>query len=157
MDKLHIQNEMRNFDLKKRDFYDSLDEEEKKKFSPYLMLRWGATVEGIADLQEWYLRAVNERLNKHYFDISAKEHKKLLWLLATTVSPGMGAQRHSWQGNKKKEGESNNKAVKFLAKLYPHLKQNDIELLAELNESRSDLKDLARQHGWSDDQIKSEL
>ena len=40
-DKLSIGNEMRQFDLKNRKFYDELTEEERKKFSPYLMIRWG--------------------------------------------------------------------------------------------------------------------
>ena len=35
-DKLSIQNEMNSFDLKDRSFYDSLTDEERKKFSPYL-------------------------------------------------------------------------------------------------------------------------
>ena len=44
-DKLSIGNEMRQFDLKNRKFYDELTEEERKKFSPYLMIRWGSAVD----------------------------------------------------------------------------------------------------------------
>jgi len=40
--KLNIQHEMRMLDQKSRTFYDDLDEEEKKKFSTYLMIRWGS-------------------------------------------------------------------------------------------------------------------
>ena len=89
MSKLDIANEMRAFDRKDREFYDSLSEDEKKKFAPFLMIRWGASVEGDADLQAYYLMSVNERLNKNFFDISGTQHKKLQWLLASTVSPGM--------------------------------------------------------------------
>ena len=49
-DKLNIGNEMRQFDRKNRQFYDELTEEERKKFSPYLMIRWGSAVEGSRDL-----------------------------------------------------------------------------------------------------------
>ena len=45
-DRLHISNEMRQLDVKNRDFYDELDSEERKKFSTFLMLRWGSAVEG---------------------------------------------------------------------------------------------------------------
>jgi len=153
MDKLSINNEMTQFDRKNREFYDELDTEEKKKFSTYLMLRYGASVEGNADLQEWYLRATNERMNMHFFDLG--KHPKLQWLLATTVSPGMGVQRHYWQGAKKKEG-SNSKAVKFVAQLYPHMKQDEVELLASINTTK-ELKELARQSGWTDQDIKKAL
>ncbi len=153
-DKLSIANEMAQFDRKNRDFYDELEEHEKKKFSPYLMIRWGSTVRGSAEMQAYYLMSTNERLNKNFFDISTSEHKKLQWLLATTVSPGLGSQRHDWVSPKK--AESNNKAVKFFRELYPHLKEDDIELLARLN-SKDDIKQLAREHGWDDRRIKADL
>ena len=154
MSKLDIKNEMAGFDRKDRIYYDDLDEEEKKKFSPYLMLRWGSCVEGSADFQAWYLRATNERVNQNFFDISSKDHKKFQWLLCTTVSPGMGNQRHYWLPAKK--SEKDNKAIKFLTSLYPTAKTDEIELLAELN-SKQDLKQLAREHGWDDKRIKAEL
>lgn len=154
-DKLNIGNEMLRFDLKDRNFFDSLNDEEKKKFAPFLMIRWGAAVEGNPDLQAYYLVSCNERLNKHFFDISTTQHKKLQWLLATTVSPGMGKQYHKWLAAKKKE-TANNKAEKFLAEIYPALKSDEIKLLAQIND-KDDLKRLAREHGWDDKRIKSDL
>ena len=144
---------MTQFDRKNRKFYDDLTDEERKKFSTYLMLRYGASVEGTADLQEWYLRVTNERMNINFFDLG--KHPKLQWLLATTVSPGMGTQRHYWQGAKKKEG-SNSKAVKFVTQLYPHMKQDEAELLADINTTK-ELKELAKQMGWADSDIKKAL
>jgi len=154
-DKLHISNEMLKFDLKDRNFFDSLEDDEKKKFSPFLMIRWGAAVEGSSELQSYYLVSCNERLNKNFFDISTSQHKKLQWLLATTVSPGMGKQYHKWLAAKKKE-TANNKAEKFLAEIYPALKPDEIKLLAQIND-KDDLKRLAREHGWDDKRIKSDL
>ena len=96
----------------------------------------------------------NEKLNKHFFDISTSQHKKLQWLMATTVSPGLGKQYHKWLAGKKKE--SNNKAAKLFRELFPHLKEDDIELLGRLN-GKDDLKRLAKEHGWTDERIKKEL
>lgn len=154
-DKLYIGNEMANFDTKNRDFFDSLSDEEKKKFSPFLMIRWGSVVDGGADMQAYYLISVNEKLNKNYFDISGTQHKKLQWLLATTVSPGMGKQRHSWLAASKKEA-TDNKATKFLREIYPQIKDDELELLRRIN-SKENLKHLAEQHGWSKERIKKEL
>ena len=128
-DKLNIGNEMRQFDLKKRDFYDSLTAEEKKKFSTFLMIRWGSAVEGSRELQEFYVIATNERLNKHFFDIS--KHPKLQWLLATTVSPGLGAMRHNWIAPKKKEAGASAKR-KQLQEIYPTYKDDEIEVMMQI-------------------------
>lgn len=152
--KLYIGNELAALDRKDRGYLDSMTEEEKKKFSPFLMIRWGATVEGDPDLQAYYLMSTNEKLNKHFFDISATQHKKLQWLLATTVSPGMGKQRHPWLAAKKKE--SDNKSIKFLREQYPHLKEDELKLMSQLND-KDDFKELARKLGWDDKRIKSDL
>lgn len=153
-DKLHIVNEMKQFDRKNRGFYDELSDDEKKKITMFTMIRWGSDVRGSAELQAYYVMSMNERLNKHFFDINTAQHKKLQWLLATTVSPGMGTFTHQWLGLKKKE--NNNKAIKFLRSLYPTAKDDEIELLAELN-SEADLKAHAKAMGWEDKKIKKEL
>jgi hypothetical protein len=116
------------------------------------MLRYGASVGGSQDLQAYYLMATNERVNKNFFDLN--KHPKLQWLSCTTVSPNMGKQFHYWQGTKKKEG--NSKATKFLAKLFPTMKQDEIELLAKINDKR-DIADMARNLGLDDKSIKAEL
>jgi hypothetical protein len=130
MDKLSIQNEMAQFDRKNREFYDSLTPEEKKKFSNYLMIRYGSSVRGSRDLQEFYLISTNERLNKHFFSIN--RHPKLQWLCATSVSPGMGNQFHQWIAPKKKEAGSGANQ-KLLAQLFPNYKSDDIEVLDAVN------------------------
>jgi len=143
MDKLHISNEMREFDLKNRNFYDELTDEERKKFGLYLMIRWGSSVEGSRDLQEFYVVATNERLNKHYFDI--KGHPKLHWLLCTTISPGLGAHRHKWIGYKKKTG-NDNKNRKLLERVYPNAKNDEIDTLLKIMDKK-DYKKLLQEHG----------
>jgi hypothetical protein len=128
-DKLNIANEMRQFDRKNRDFYNELTDEERKKFSNFLMLRWGSAVEGSRELQEFYVIALNERFNKHFFTLS--RHPALQWLCATTVSPNMGTPRHNWIAPKKKEPGASG-IRKQLAELYPHLKDDDIAVLVSI-------------------------
>ena len=151
-DKLNIANEMRAFDNKSRDFYDSLTDDERKKFSTYLMLKWGANVEGGPELQEWYLRVTNDRVNLNFFDLG--KHPKLQWLLCTTVSPGLGAKRHYWITTK--NPGAGNKSYKFMEKQYPHLKRDEIELMLQIN-SKDQIKNYARALGWDEKQIKSDL
>ena len=151
-DPLYIGNEMAAYDRKDRAYYDKFTDEQRKSFSTYLMLKYGANVSGSGDMQAYYLMATNERVNKHFFDLG--KHPKLQWLMCTTVSPGMGVQRHYWQNSKKKEG--NNKNVKFLTELFPEMKQDEIELLAEIN-STAELKALAKEMGMEDKTIKKEI
>ena len=125
-DKLNINNEMRMFDRKVRSFYDELTVDERKKFSNYLMIRWGSSVEGSRELQEFYVIATNERLNKHFFDVG--RHPKLQWLMATSVSPGLSTPRHPWIAPKKKEAGLSAKRRALMA-MYPDYKDDEIDVL----------------------------
>jgi hypothetical protein len=149
---LAINDEMKAYDRKDRAYYDNFTDEDRKKFSTYLMLRYGASVTGSSDMQAYYLLAVNERINKNFFDLG--KHIKLQWLMCTTVSPNMGSQTHYWLGTKKKEG--NSKAAKFLAKLYPNMRQDDLAVLVAINDNKS-LKLLGQTLGMDDAAIKKEL
>jgi hypothetical protein len=127
-DKLNIGNEMQEFDRKHREFYDELTDEERRKFSPYLMIRWGSAVEGSRELQEFYVIATNERLNKHFFNVNTARHKKLQWLMATSVSPGMGVHRHNWIAPKKRESGASGRR-KQLAEIFPHYREDELDVM----------------------------
>jgi hypothetical protein len=146
VEKLSIRNEMQQFDRKNRKFYDDLTDEERKKFSNYLMIRWGSAVRGSRELQEFYVIATNERLNRHFFAVN--RHPRLQWLMATTVSPGLGTQDHPWIAPKKKETGSN-EVRKMLLELYPAMKISDIETLAALVDQK-ELREYLREHGSTD-------
>lgn len=154
MNALDINNEMTKFDLKDRNFYLSLSEEDKKKFSAYLMIRWGSCVNGETELQEYYIIACNQRLNKHFFTIN--KHPQLQWLCATTVSPNLGKFRHNWIPMKKNESKTNNKIEKFLSKIYPSYKMDEIQLMASLM-TTSEIKSMAKNMGMTPEQIKKEI
>ena len=145
MDKLNIQNEMSVFDRKDRDFYDSLTEEERKKFSTFLMIRWGSSINGSRELQEYYVQSTNHYLNKHFFALS--RHPKLQWLMATAVSPGMGTHRHNWIAPKKKETVAGASAIKKqLTELFPNMKTDELELMAKIT-TKKELDQYIKDHG----------
>ena len=143
MDKLSIANEMTQFDRKNRKFYDELTDEERKKFSNYLMIRWGSAVQGSRDLQEFYVIATNQRLNRHFFAVN--RHPRLQWLMSTTVSPGLGTQRHVWIAPKKREPGATG-VRKQLAELYPHLKDDELDVMVKIN-TKKDIDAYLKQAG----------
>jgi len=134
---------MAQLDRKNREFYNELTNEERKKFSNYLMIRWGSSVQGSRELQEFYVIATNERLNKRFFEVN--RHPRLQWLTATTVSPGLGTQRHVWIAPRKKEAGAS--AIrKQLTELYPHLKDDELDLLAKIT-TKKDIDDYLKLAG----------
>ena len=142
-DKLNISNEMRQLDTKNRNFYDSLTPEELKKFSNYLMIRWGSSVEESSEIQAYYVRSCNHYLNKHFFAIN--KHPKLQWLCATAISPNLGTPRHLWIAPKKKDATLTGKR-KQLAEIYPHLKDDEINVLAEIT-SQKEINEYLKKFG----------
>lgn len=152
MNKLDIINEMAQLDLRNRGFYDELNDEERKKFSTYLMLRWGSVVVGIPELQQYYLQAMNERVNKRFFDIN--KHPKLQWLLLTTVSPNMGKHRHEWIAYNGKTAK--NKRAQKLIELYPHIKNDEAELLSQTI-TDEEYKSMLIERGYTDKEIKEAM
>lgn len=151
-DKLNIKNEMRQFDIKNREFYNELTDEERKKFSNYLVLRWGSSVRGNGDLAKYYVLSMNQNVNRNFWDLN--KHPKLQWLLLTCVSPNMGAFDHEWIAFKGKQAK--NKRTKIIANLFPSMKMEEAEHLSTLitdDELSAHLRDL----GWEDKKIKEAI
>lgn len=143
MDKLNIRNEMRHLDRKDRDFYHSLTDEERRKFSTYLMIRWSSSVSGPRELQEYYVQACNHYINRDFFAIN--RHPQLQWLCATAVSPDTGAHDHVWIRGPGRD--SGNSAVRRrLKSLYPCMKLSDIDVLSELMDEK-EITRIERDHG----------
>jgi hypothetical protein len=134
-------------------FFDDLDEVEQNTFKKgaYPVMRWASTVRDSNLIEQYYLMSANE-VNKHFFSLS--KHPKLQWLLATCVSPGMGAHKHEWIAFKGKA--SKNKRANFLGTLYPTMKMSDLELMAD-EMTDDDVKLLLRDLGWEDKKIKEAL
>jgi hypothetical protein len=64
----------------------------------------------------------------------------------------MGTHRHYWLAPKKKDSASG-PVVKLIRHLYPHLKSDEVDLMARLNDLKA-VKEMARMHGLDDKQIK---
>ena len=129
-----------------------MDEEERKEYSSYLAIKYAANVEGIPELEEYYIIAANERANPHYLSLS--RHPELQWLLLTTISPGMGNHNHYWLKAPTRRG--GNRLRNFVEQLYPHFGDDEIDLMLTIN-SVDDFKNYARDLGWDDRQIRDQL
>lgn len=151
MSKLPLKDILEAVDQGGRDLWDLFDDEQRKDVKFFLMNRYVSAVKtSNRDVQEHFVLATNEYFNKHFFVLS--KHPKLLWqLLCACGYENRQAYYHEWIGNKKKTGEG--KKLKLLMKLYPSMKVDELELLAELNTTK-ELRELARDQCWDEKEIE---
>jgi hypothetical protein len=147
--KLDIKRELNAVDQKNYDFYTNLTDEEKKAFSPYILMRYTASVQGDRDIQEWFLERTNEMVNKNHWDLS-KNHKSLLWKLFAATGAGVNCYHPYLAAGKK---EKANKIEKLLVELYPAMKMADIKMLAAMMDKK-DKEELFDKMGFDKKQRK---
>ncbi len=138
---------MAALDKRDRGYYNRLTSEQKKAFSSWMMMRYASSVQG-KDAAH-YIYMTNELVNRDYSEVS--KHPELQWLLLSACGFGK-VQFHPYlkppNAKKKKDKVSN-----FVAEIFPHIKNDEIELLLSIN-SKSELKELAKAHGYNDKSIK---
>jgi hypothetical protein len=146
---LDIKRELQAVDRKNYNFYDNLSDEEKKSFSPYILMRYTSNVQGDRDIQEWFVEMTNEMVNKNHWDLS-KNHKGLLWKLFAATGAGVPTY-HPYLASGKKEKA--NKVEKLLCELYPAMKMDEIKMTAGMM-SKEDIKELFDKMGFDKAQRK---
>jgi len=147
--KLDIKRELRAVDTRDYDFYDNLTDEEKKAFSPYVLMRFVSNVQGNRDLQEWFIETTNEYVNKHHWVLS-KDHKPLQWKLFAATGIGQ-VMYHPYIAASKKT--KTNKIEKLLMEIYPSKKLDDIKILASMMDKK-DIEELFDNLGFDKKQRK---
>lgn len=128
-------------------FLESLSEEERKTFGGWTEMIWASAVKN-TDMAPFYIEMLNEYVNKNMSALN--KHPELLFKLMTVV--GMGDTfKHEWVGVPQAHKKS--KIQQFLSELYPGASRSDLELMEQIND-KNDLKDLARQHNYPENDIK---
>ena len=138
---LDLKSTLRNADLRNKNHFDSMSDEDKKLYSPFLIMKYMASVKGEQWMQEHYVEMINECINKHLFTLSSK-HKKLCWIL-TAMCGGLKQQFHPWIKPMKRVP---NKSLKQLQQLYPNMKESDLETLDAIITDK-ELEELQESHG----------
>ncbi len=115
-------------DRKDYGYYDRLTEEQQRKFSPYMMVRWMSSMKGSTALQQYHVLSVNEFANTHLFSEFVSKHPKLQWLML--CASGLGSKQfHQFiKANKLDD----NDLISFLSTVYPNSKMSDLKTLASI-------------------------
>ena len=149
--KLSIANEMRAIDTKNRNWYKTLNDEERAKYDKQLWVqqRYASSVQGSNALQ--YLILVNDHSNVN-FNLLAKHPELQLQCLQIA---GIGkTQKHDWLPPGKRGKK--NKLVEWLVKQYPECNNEELEIIAAQSDKK-ELRDTMEQQGMSKKEIKELL
>lgn len=126
-------------DKKDYGYYSRLTEEQKKKFSHYMMTNWMSMVDSRnSELQGYYVRATDEAANKHMFNENIQRHPELQWLMLCAASPNMGGQRRKWIPHLSpkvallKETPKAKEVKEYYSKIYPGTKDSDLAMISEV-------------------------
>ena len=140
--KLPIKDILAAIDMGAKSVWDEFSDEERKQINFWLLNRYVSSVKGSRENQELAVFKTNEYYNKNWNEFGTR-HPKLQWQLLCQAGNTGKIEYHQWQGFKKKQG--NNNAINFLLKLYPTMKQDEVELLARIS-TKKELKELAKEH-----------
>lgn len=144
-------------DTDQRELWSLLDAQQQKALKKdfWNLTRYISSVKSPSrEVQEHFVLLVNEFYNKHWNDL--KDHPELQWKLLCMCSyETKKVMWHEWiKLVRKAEGSS--KKARFLMQIYPNMKIEEIEMLAKMT-SDKEIKDLAKDHGLDDKQIKELL
>lgn len=140
---LDIKQMMRAVDLRDKSWFQNLSQEQQKLYSPYMTLKWSASVKSETFFEEHYVEMINELVNKHMWTLS-KNHKNLLWKLNAMCGSTVN-QYHQWIYPKKKKASEKSK-MKELQEYYPAMKQSDLNVL-DAKLTTKEWNDIKQKHG----------
>lgn len=147
--KLPLKTVLSAIDKRKFDWYDTLSEEEKKQVGIYQMMRYMSSCKtNSRDIRDHYLIMTNELVNCNYGVLSA--HPDFQFRLLQIVGIGRDVF-HEWipPGKRKKK----NPVKEWLSELYYEYSDDEIDTLFQVTPI-DQLKELARDHGLQDKEIK---
>lgn len=123
-------------DRKDYDYYDGLSEEQKRKFSPYMLLIWLSNVKGRD--QSISLIQTNRVANNNMFAEKMQDNPKLQWLSLCAASLGKGKQYREYLPTLSKSVVDYKKPAtldevkKYFSKLHPNVDQELIDEISKL-------------------------
>lgn len=151
--KLPLSKVLFELDNRNINFYETLCDENKKEFQPFVLMRFMSSSSDSAEISKLSLISTNEFVNKHFWDLS-KEKELFAKLLPAS---GLGFKlKHSWIVNKKTK---NTDIIYNLAKEYHKYVHNWDANKTEINIfisklSIDDIKEICHDLGKQQDETK---
>lgn len=133
-------------DRKDYKYFETLTQEQRQKFVPYMLLHWASTVSGNSLLSAYYVMSCDANANKHMFNENIQHHPELQWLMLCSVSPGNGKQYHKWLPQLKNNIVNLSTPAKirevqeYFQKIYPNAAEQELTELASFYTQEQNIK-----------------
>jgi len=132
-------------------FYDTLSDDEKKEFQPFVLMRFMSSSSNSPIESKYSLISTNEIVNKHFWDLSKEKelHARLL------SACGLGSkQRHDWITGTKSTKDIVSEFIKMVLKNQGWNANNTEIRLYISNINGDELEDLCNEYGKSKEDTK---
>ena len=130
-------------------FYERLTDEERKGYSPFLLMRYMSSLSPQSPMQSYAVLATNDLVNLGFFSLG--KHPELQHKLMCLAGTGR-KQYRPYVGAK--NAKSKTKVVdEFLQGLYPSINTEELALLKRQLDKES-LRQLGKDAGLSDSELK---
>jgi hypothetical protein len=138
--------------LDRRDFgyYDKLTPEEKKAYSPFVLMRYMSSLSPQSSMQSYAVIATNDLVNLGFFNLG--KHPELQHMLMCLAGTGR-KQYRPYMGAKAGKGSKTKVVDEFLMELYPGCNATELAILKSQLDANS-LKQLGKDAGLSDKELK---
>ena len=144
--RLPVKDILAAIDMNAKDVWKELSSDERKQISFWILNRWVSSVQGNRETQELAVLKTNEYYNKNYINLNSTNNPELFWQLLCISGNYNKIKFHKWIGFIKKGGNLN-KTINVLEKIYPNMKLDEVELLANVS-TKKEVKQLAEEHGF---------
>lgn len=148
--KLELSRVLNALDTGNRDFYNKLTSEEKKAYTPLILMRYMSSLGDQSRNKEYAIIATNDLVNIGFWQLS--KYPDLQHLLLCAASLG-SKQYHQWipvKNNRTKESEID----EFFVELYPDINKDELNILKSFYNKES-FYQLLVDAGKSDTEIKT--
>ena len=134
----------------KLDFYSDQDDLARKEISPLILMRWVSLAEGKQDIAPEF---VNTFVNNGFWQLS--KHPELQWKLLCVVASEISSvtPRHKWMMPKRSKSKTPLLDA-FMIQRYPLISDAEVDILKGKLENEDAVKDMAREFGCADNEIK---
>jgi hypothetical protein len=147
--KLSLDAVLQALDSKDLSFYDRLTDEERKGYSPFILLRYMSSLSPQSSMQAYAVLATNDICNIGWFSLG--KHPELQHKLLCLAGTGR-KQYRPYVGSK--NAKSKTKLVdEFLRSLHPGINATELEILRSQHDVDS-LRELGQDAGLSKAEIK---
>lgn len=152
--KLDISRVLYATDNKNYNFYSNLTQEEKKAYSPLVVMRFLSSAQDQSGLHSYYLNAVNEYVNNNFWELS--KHPELQHKLMAAVGFKHPKVYHKWISVKNGSKSKDTILHKFLKEVYEGANTDEISFVLK-NITRDELSNLLKKYAKQDNEIKEML